>query len=71
MEQDDTRGLSQRELLLELRIDLKCFIEDERAELKRIDEDILNRPTRAEVMALFSVAGVLMGILVAAMRFIG
>ncbi len=63
-------GLSIRELVLEVREDVKSLMkevnlekaahDDEHQELER---DLGKRPTRAEMMGLFTLAGVVSGII--------
>lgn len=56
------RGLSQREILMEIRGQLTTFIKLYHIEQRRQDEEIAKRPTRQEIMALLAGAGVLSGI---------
>jgi hypothetical protein len=44
-----TKGLSQRELLLEVRRDVKDFREEVRDEVRRVDAELALRPTRDDV----------------------
>lgn len=61
-------GLSLRELILELRADIRGLdkkLDDAKtfqsAEFQRVDLEISRRPTRAEVISWFTLAGVLSG----------
>lgn len=67
-ESQETRGLSQRELILELRTDVKALAEDGHRERNRIDAELAKRPTRAEMGKALAVglsaAGLIAGTLI-------
>jgi len=56
---DETRGLSQRELLLELRRDVKDIKDERTVEAHELGK----RPTRTEIYSALGGAAVLMGLL--------
>lgn len=61
-EAEDTRGLTQRELILEVRNDVKAHIEKHDCIHDEIERDIRVRPTRSEIFSLLGAAGVLSGL---------
>ena len=64
LDTDDTRGLSQRELLLEVRQDIKDIRDDRIRETAEIGK----RPTRPEIYSAIGTMSVLMVML---SRFLG
>lgn len=70
-ESDDTRGLTLREIVIEMRADQKRFMEIHHREHDRIDNDVRARPTRKELVGLLSAAGALSGIIFGAITLLG
>ena len=65
-EANDTRGLTQRELLLEVRADLKEHIVVEGGRIAELERTMETIPTRAELLrttlGVFTIAGIVSGI---------
>lgn len=64
-ETPNTEGLSQRELILELRQDVKGLANKDETERARVDTELRKRPTRAEVMSLFTFVAIITGAVIA------
>lgn len=64
-ETPNTEGLSQRELILELRQDVKGLANKDETERARVDTELRKRPTRAEVMSLFTFVAIITGAVLA------
>jgi hypothetical protein len=60
----DPHGLSLRDLVLEVRDDVKDILDREAKQ----DAEIAKRPSRTEVMSLFGLAGSVSGIIFALVR---
>lgn len=64
-EQDDTRGLTQREILLEVRKDVKNHVEEYQEDKVEVALAFGRRPTRAEVISWAGGIGAIVGVTVA------
>ena len=58
----DDSSFSVKEVMIDIKTDLKSFREQYDKDQERRDEQIAKRPTRAELYAAVSAAGVLVGI---------
>ena len=62
MEEQDTRGLTQRELILEMRSDIKTLVTDQADSEAHTEHELGKRPTRAEVLSTVATVGIVIGI---------
>jgi len=64
-ENEDTRGLTLRELVLELRANQYKFMDKNEAEHDEIRQGLSSRPTRAELASFLGGLGALVGVIIA------
>ena len=64
MEQQDTRGLTQRELILEMRSDIKSLVDEQADTEAHVERELGKRPTRAEVLSTIGTFGVIIGLVI-------
>ena len=64
METQDTRGLTQRELILEMRDDIKSLVSEQAEDQIVTERELGRRPTRSELYSTIGALGIVVGIIV-------